>query len=108
MGFIVERKSSPGSDGLIGENLSARVSPTAMQTRGSATMGLEENLKARIYDLEYQLGQKEEDIIKVKVEMSEEIQRLKSELHAVEILLNAKEEQIRRSNRRTKLRVYLP
>ncbi len=105
MGFIVERKSSPGSDGLIGENLSARVSPTATQTRGSATMGLEENLKARIYDLEYQLGQKEEDIIKV---MSKEIQRLKSELHAMEILLDAKEKQIRRPNRRTKLRYYLP
>lgn len=108
MGFIVERKSSPGSDGLIRENLSAKVSPTALQTRGSATMGLEENLKARIYDLECQLRQKEEHIIKVKVEMSKEIQRLKSELHTMEILLDAKEKQIRHPGRRTKLRVYLP
>jgi hypothetical protein len=79
-----------------------------MHTRGTATIGSEENLNARVSDLESQLRQKEEELIKVKVEMSEEIQRLKSELHAMEILLNTKEEQIRRSNRRTKLRVYLP
>ncbi|MGH7772863.1 MAG: hypothetical protein ACREQA_11600 [Candidatus Binatia bacterium] len=71
-------------------------------------MGSEENLKERIHDLECQLRHKEEEIIKVKVEMSGEIQRLKSELHVMKTLLNAKEEQIRRSSRRPKLRVYLP
>jgi Skp family chaperone for outer membrane proteins len=70
-------------------------------------MASEENLKAIIRDLESQLKQREEEITKVRAEMSEQIQRLKSELHAMQILHNAKEEQ-KRSNRRTKQRVYLP
>jgi hypothetical protein len=68
----------------------------------------EENLRATIYHLECQLKQKEEEIIKVKAEMSEEIQRLKSELQAMKIIREAKEESTRRPNRRTKLRYYLP
>ncbi|MGH7770702.1 MAG: hypothetical protein ACREQA_00520 [Candidatus Binatia bacterium] len=97
-------------------------------------MGMEEKLKARISDLEGKLRQREEEILQVK-EMSEEIQRLKSELHEVEILLHlegelrqkeeeikrlkaelheveillhTKDEQMRRYNRRTKLSWYQP
>jgi len=40
--------------------------------------------------------------------MSEEIRRLNSELDGMGIMLKGKEEQIRRSKRRSKLRVYLP
>jgi hypothetical protein len=40
--------------------------------------------------------------------MPEKIQQLKSELHAMRILLNAKEEQRGRSHRRSKPRVYFP
>jgi len=71
-------------------------------------VGSEENLKAKIYHLECQLRQKEEEIAKVKAELSEEIQRLKSELHVMKMLRDAKEEQIQRAGRRAKLRYYLP
>ncbi|HEY2974424.1 MAG TPA: hypothetical protein VGJ48_18040 [Pyrinomonadaceae bacterium] len=107
MGFFVERNGGLGNNGLIQEQKGAD-SPNAIHTSPPATMASEEDLKARIYDLQCQLNEKQEEIIKVKVQMSEEIQQLKSELHAMSILLNAKEEQARRSNRRSKLRVYLP
>ncbi len=71
-------------------------------------MKYEENLRARISDLERKLNGKEEEIIKAKVEMSEEIQRLNSELDGMGIMLKGKEEQIRRAKRRSKLRIYLP
>jgi uncharacterized protein YicC (UPF0701 family) len=71
-------------------------------------MRTDENLQVAIYDLESQLRQKEDEIIKIKVEMSEEIQRLKSELHAMQILFKEKAEEIGRSNRRPKRRIYFP
>jgi uncharacterized protein YicC (UPF0701 family) len=72
------------------------------------TIGSKEDLKARTCDLESQLNREEEAIVTVKPGMSEEIQRLKSKLHAKGILLEAKEEPVGRSNRRRKLRVYFP
>jgi len=109
MGCFVEENGDLGRNGLIQEQMDREVSPHATPTRAApAIMASEENLKARISDLGCQLNEKEEEIKKVRVEMSEEIRRLKSELDAMGILLNAKEEQARRSNRRSKLRIYLP
>jgi uncharacterized coiled-coil protein SlyX len=71
-------------------------------------MALEENLRARIYDLECQLRHKEKETTNVTVDISEEIQRLKRELHAMRLLLNTKQKQLRPSNRRNKRRVYFP
>jgi len=79
-----------------------------MDTTGPAKIESEADLKKRIYELERQLRQKEREIIEVRTETSEESQRLKCELHAMRILLNAKEEQRGRSTRRSKLRVYRP
>src|SRR5438552_17490026 len=44
-----------------------------------------------------QLRQKEEEIINVRIDLSEEIQRLNCELHAMRRLLNAKQERLGRS-----------
>jgi len=102
-----EENGGLGRNGLIQEQMGAEVSPHATP-RAPATMASEEGLKARICELERQLSEKEVEIKEVKVKMSEEIQGLKIELHAMGILLKGKGEQIRRSNRRSKLRVYLP
>ena len=79
-----------------------------MYTRGAAKIELEEDLKRRICELECQLRQEQEEILTDRVGMPEKIQQLKSELHAMRILLNAKEEQRGRSHRRSKPRVYFP
>jgi len=71
-------------------------------------MGSEEISRQESTIVERQSNGKEQEIIKVKVEMSEEIQRLNSELDGMGILVKRKEKQIRRSKRRSKLRVYLP
>jgi hypothetical protein len=105
---FIDGNGGSSSNGLIQEQLVATVSPNAMDTSAPATMKYEENLKARIYDLERKLNGKEEEITKAKVEASEEIQRLNSELDTMGILHNTKEKQIRRSKRRSKLRIYLP
>jgi hypothetical protein len=78
---------------MIQEKLGATVSPNATHTSAPA---------------ERQPNGKEQEIIKVKGEMSEEIQRLNSELDAMGIVLKGKEKPIRRAKRRSKLRVYLP
>jgi hypothetical protein len=109
MASFIAGNSGSDSNKLIQEHRGAEGSPNATYTtRAPATMGSEENLKARIYDLECQLGQREEEIIKLKKDISEESQRLKSELQAMGILLSAKEEQIRRCNTRSKRRIYFP
>jgi hypothetical protein len=105
MGSFVEN-GGPDGNQLIQEDRGAKGSQNATYTRALATLGSEEHLKARIYDLECQLGQREEEIIKLKAETSEETQRLKSELQAMGLLLNAKEERIRRSNMRNKRQIY--
>lgn len=105
MGSFVENQGSD-SNQLIPEHLGAMGSQNATYTTTIATLESEEHLKARIHDLECQLGQREEEIIKLKAEISEETQRLKSELQAMGLLLNAKEERIRRSNMRNKRRIY--
>jgi hypothetical protein len=93
---------------LIQEELGATVSPNATHTSAPAIMGSEETSRQESTILERKLNGKEEEITKAKVEMSEEIQRLNSELDTMGILLKGKEEQIRRAKRRNKLRVYLP
>jgi hypothetical protein len=90
------------------EKLGATVSPNAMHTSVPAIMGSDEISRQQSTILERQSNGKEQGIIKVKVEMSEEIQRLNSELDGMGIMLKGKEEQIRRAKRRSKLRVYLP
>jgi hypothetical protein len=93
---------------MIQEKLGATVSPNAMHTSAPAIMGSEEISRQESTILPRQSNGKEQGIIKVKVEMSEEIQRLNSELDGMGTMLKGKEEQVRRSKRRSKLRVYLP
>jgi len=106
MRTFIDGNDASDSNGLIQEQLGAKISPKATHTSAPPTIGTEENVKASTYDLERQLNEKE--IIKIKVEMSEEIQRRNSDPYAKGILHNAKEEQIRRSKRRSRLRIYLP
>jgi hypothetical protein len=106
--LVEEGKSGARSAELIQEQLGTKLSPSATHTSAPATIGSEENIKARIYNLECTLRQKEEEITKHEVELSEEIKRLNSEIHAIGILLNAKKEQPRHSRRRSKRRIYLP
>jgi uncharacterized protein YicC (UPF0701 family) len=96
-----------GTKGLIQKQIGTEVSTndTCVSTWNNRS---KEDLKARTCDLESQLNREEEAIVTVKTGMSEEIQRLKSKLHAKEIPLEAKEEPVRRSNRRCKLQVYFP
>ena len=108
MRSFIDGNGGSGSNGLIQEESSARVSPNATHTSAPAIMGSEETSRQESTILERQLNGKEQEIIKVKVEMSEEIQRLNSELDGMGIMLKGKEEQIRRSKRRSKLRIYLP
>ena len=93
---------------MIQEKLGATVSPNATHTSAPATMESEETSRQESTIVERQANGKEQEIIKVKVEMSEEIQRLNSELDGMGILVKRKEKQIRRSKRRSKVRVYLP
>ena len=95
MRSFIDGHGSSISNGLIQEELGATVSP-------------EETSRQESTILERQLNGKEQEIIKVKVEMLEEIQRLNSELEGMGILLKGKEEQRRRAKRRSKLRVHLP
>ena len=92
---------------MIQEKLGATVSPNATHTSVPAIMGSEEISRQQSTILERQSNGKEQEIIKVKVEMSEEIQQ-NSERDGIGTMLKGKEEQIRRSKRRNKLRVYLP
>ena len=107
MRSFIDGNGGLGSNGLIQEELGATVSPNGTHTR-PAIMGSEETSRQESTILERQLNGKEQEIINVKVEMSEEIQRLNSELDGMGIMLKGKEEQIRRAKRRSKLRVYLP
>jgi len=106
MRTFIDGNDASDSNGLIQEQLGAKISPKATHTSAPPTIGTEENVKASTYDLERQLNEKK--IIKSKVEMSEEIQRRNSDPYAQGILHNAKEEQIRRPKRRSRLRIYLP
>ena len=92
---------------MIQEKLGATVWSNAMHTSVPAIMGSEEISRQQSTILERQSNGKEQEIIKVKVEMSEEIQQ-NSERDGIGTMLKGKEEQIRRSKRRSKLRVYLP
>jgi hypothetical protein len=65
---------------------------------------LEAEVSTRIRDLEPS-NREEKEIVEVKAGMSEE--RIESAFHTREILLKAKEK-ARPSNRRRKIRVYIP
>jgi hypothetical protein len=108
MRSFIDGHGGSSSNGLIQEELGATVSPKATDTSAPAIMGSEETSRQESTILERQLNGKEQEIINVKVEMSEEIQRLNSELDGMGIMLKGKGEQIRRAKRRSKLRVYLP
>jgi hypothetical protein len=105
---FIDGHGSSSSNGLIQEALGATVSSNATHTSAPAIMGSEETSRQESTILERQLNGKEQEMIKVKVEMSEEIQQLNSELDAMGIVLKGKEKPIRRAKRRSKLRVYLP
>ena len=72
-----------------------------------ATQESEGNVKTTISDLEPNINQEEKEIVTVKAGLSEEIKRAHSEFDTTEILPEAKET-ARPSNRRRKIRVYLP
>ena len=84
---------------MIQEKLGATVWPNATHTSAPAIMGSEEISRQQSTILERQSNGKEQEIIKVKVEMSEEIQQ-NSERDGIGTMLKGKEEQIRRSKRR--------
>jgi hypothetical protein len=77
MRSFIDGNGGSGSNGLIQEELGATVSPNATHTSAPATMGSEETSRQESTILERQLNGKEQEIIKVKLEMLEEIQRLK-------------------------------
>jgi len=108
MRSFIDGDGGSSSNGLIQEELGATVSPNATHTSAPAIMGSEETSRQESAIVERQSNGKEQEIINVKVEMSEEIRRLNSELDGMGIMLKGKEEQIRRAKRRSKLRVYLP
>jgi hypothetical protein len=109
MRSFIDGHSGSSGNGLIQQKSGAMVSPNATHTSAPAIMGSEETSRQESTILERQPNGKEQEIIKViKVEMSEEIQRLNSELDGMGILVKKKEKQIRRSKRRSKLRIYLP
>jgi len=86
MPSFIDGNGGSGSNGLIQRELGATVSPNATHTSAPAIMGSEETSRQESAILERQLNGKEQEIIKVKGEMSEEIQRLNSELDAMGIL----------------------
>jgi hypothetical protein len=77
-----EKNGGLGSNRLIQEQIETEVSRNDTYTEAAA-IGSEENLKARICDLQPHINQEEKEILTVK-------------------------ETTRRSNRRRKVRVYLP
>jgi hypothetical protein len=66
---------------------------------------LEAEVSTRICDLEPSIDREEKEIVEVKAGMSEE--RIESAFNTRKILLKAKE-RARPSNRRRKIRVYIP
>jgi hypothetical protein len=92
----------------IQKHRGAEGSPNATYTRALARMESEENLREEMLDLECQPEQREDEIIPLKKEISGGTQRLKLELQAREILLDAKEKQVRRPRTRGKRRIYFP
>ena len=108
MRSFIDGNGGSNSNVLIQEELGATVSPKRYAYKRTRNNGSEQTSTQESTILERQLNGKEQEIIKVKVEMSEEIQRLNSELDGMGIMLKGKEEQIRRSKRRSKLRIYLP
>ena len=106
---FIDGHGGSSSNGMMQEKLSATVLPNAVHISDApAIMGSEEISRQESPILERQSNGKEQGIVKVRVERSEEIQRLNSELDRIGIMLKGKEEQIRRSKRRSKFRVYLP
>jgi hypothetical protein len=106
MRSFIDGNGGSNSNVLIQEELGATVSPKRYAYKRPRNNGSEENLKARIYG--FGAPTERESATDVKVEMSEEIQRLSSELDGMGTMLKGKEEQIRRSKRQSKLRIYLP
>jgi RNA-binding protein YhbY len=106
MRSFIDGNDESHSNGLIQEQLGEIFASKATHTSAPPMIGTEENAKASTYDLERHLNEKE--IIKIKVEMSEEIQQPNSAPYAKGILHNAKEDQRRRSKRRNRLRIYIP
>src|SRR6266478_7803162 len=108
MRSFIDGNDGSNSNVLIQEELGATVSPKRYAYKRTRNNGSQETSRQESTILERQLNGKEQEIIKVKVEMSEEIERLNSELDGMGIMLQRKEELIRRSKRRSKLRIYLP
>ena len=91
MRSFIDGNGGSSSNVLIQEELGAqRFRPNATHISAPAIMGSEETSTQESTILERQLNGKEQEIIKVKVEMSEEIQRLNSELDGMGIMLKEK------------------
>jgi hypothetical protein len=76
------------------------IAPAAIESK--------ESLKAKICDLEPHINQEEKEVVRDKAMMLKESQGVESEFNTTRILLKAKKETSRSSNRRRKIRVYLP
>jgi hypothetical protein len=90
-----------GTTPLIEEQIGAEFSRNDTYI-APAAVGSEENLKASICDLEPHINQEEKEIVRDKIE------RVDSEFNTTGIPLKAKKETARPSNRRRKIRVYIP
>jgi hypothetical protein len=104
MESFAEKNGGFGSNRLIQEPIGTAFSRNDTYMAPAAIRS-EENLKARICDLE---SQEEKEIVRNKAMMLKGTARVDSEFNTMEILLTAKKETSRSSNRRRKIRVYLP
>ncbi len=107
MRSFTEKNSGFGTNRLIEEQIGAEFSRNDTYI-APASIGSEENLKASICDLEPHINQEEKEIVRDKAMMLKEIERVESEFNTTGIPLKANEETARPSNRRRKIRVYIP
>src|SRR5918996_1821099 len=101
MGSFLEENGGLDTKGLIQEQTGTEVSTNDMHV-APAVKESKEDLRARTGDPESHPNQAAEQSVTVKAGMSEEIQSLKSKLHANETLVEARKKPARRSNRRRK------
>jgi hypothetical protein len=106
MESFAEKNGGFGSNRLIQEPIGTAFSRNDTYMAPAAIRS-EENLKARICDLESHINQ-EEKVVRDKAMMLKESERVDPEFNTAGILLKAKKETSRSSNRRRKIRVYLP
>jgi hypothetical protein len=107
MESFTEKNGGFGTNRLIQEQIGAEFSRNDTNI-APAAIGSEENLKASICDLEPHINQEEKEIVRDKAMTLKEIERVESEFNTTGIPLQEKKEIARASNRRRKIRVYIP